>query len=275
MVKLKFTKKLNFYELATFSNSKNLNDASVLKQALDQEVLIDPKKNFLKDFIEYFKKIKVINSQLYQDIFASFLIDKKFDKTFLEFGATDGIKLSNTYLLENSFGWKGALSEPSPQWHESLRNNRKEAIIISECIWSESKKKLDFFMSDFGELSTLKNFIDNDVNSLPENTNLRKKSGKFIEVETISLNDLIKKFFRDKSPSYISVDTEGSEYEILKTLNFDLYRPKLFTVEHNFTDNEIKIDDLMKSNNYLRVFKDLTAFDAWYISEEIQKEMSI
>ena len=275
MVKLKFTKKLNFYELATFSNSKNLNDSSVLKQALDQEVLIDPKKNFLKDFIEHFKKIKVINSQLYQDIFASFIIDKKFEKTFLEFGATDGIKLSNTYLLENSFGWKGALSEPSPQWHKSLKNNRKESIIISECIWSESKKKLDFFMSDFGELSTLKNFIDNDINSLPDNTNMRKKSGKFIEVETISLNDVIKKFFNGNSPSYISVDTEGSEYEILKTLNFNLYRPKLFTVEHNFTDNEIKIDDLMKSNNYLRVFKDLTAFDAWYISEEIQKEMNI
>jgi len=275
LVKLKFTKKLNFYELATFSNSKNLNDSSVLKQALDQEVLIDPKKNFLKDFIEHFKKIKVINSQLYQDIFASFIIDKKFEKTFLEFGATDGIKLSNTYLLENSFGWKGALSEPSPQWHKSLKNNRKESIIISECIWSESKKKLDFFMSDFGELSTLKNFIDNDINSLPDNTNMRKKSGKFIEVETISLNDVIKKFFNGNSPSYISVDTEGSEYEILKTLNFNLYRPKLFTVEHNFTDNEIKIDDLMKSNNYLRVFKDLTAFDAWYISEEIQKEMNI
>ena len=130
-------------------------------------------------------------------------------------------------------------------------------------------------MSDFGELSTLKNFIDNDINSLPDNTHMRKKSGKFIEVETISLNDVIKKFFNGNSPSYISVDTEGSEYEILKTLNFNLYRPKLFTVEHNFTDNEIKIDDLMKSNNYLRVFKDLTAFDAWYISEEIQKEMNI
>ena len=130
MVKLKFTKKLDFYELATFSNSKNLNYSSVLKQALDQEVLIDPKKNFLKDFIEHFKKIKVINSQLYQDIFASFIIDKKFEKTFLEFGATDGIKLSNTYLLENSFGWKGALSEPSPQWHKSLKNNRKESLNV-------------------------------------------------------------------------------------------------------------------------------------------------
>ena len=41
-----------------------------------------------------------IYSQLYQDAFASFLIGGKFEKTFLEFGATDGLKLSNSYLLE-------------------------------------------------------------------------------------------------------------------------------------------------------------------------------
>ena len=54
----------------------------------------------------------------------------------------------------------------------------------------------------------------------------------------------------------------------LKRLNFDLYRPKVFTVEHNYTDNQFKIDELMKSNNYLRVFKNLTDFDAWYVCKD-------
>ncbi len=37
-------------------------------------------------------------------------------------------------------------------------------------------------------------------------------------------------------PSYISVDTEGSEFEILNSFNFSKYQPAVFTFEHNFTD---------------------------------------
>ena len=84
---------------------------------------------------------------------------------------------------------------------------------------------------------------------------------------------MIKEYFNNISPSYISVDTEGSEYEILKSFKLDIYRPKVFTIEHNFTDFQMKIDDLMKSNNYKRIFRELTAFDAWYVSEETLKEL--
>ena len=78
----------------------------------------------------------------------------------------------------------------------------------------------------------------------------------------------IKEYFNNKCPSYISIDTEGSEYEILKVFNLDDYRPKLFTIEHNYTDNQSKIDELLISNGYVRIFKKLTAFDAWYIPLE-------
>ena len=219
------------------------------------------------------KKKKNISSQLYQDMFASFIVGDKFDKTFLEFGATDGIELSNTYMLENFEGWRGVLSEPSLQWHEALKKNRKNSKIITKCIWSQSGKNLDFFMSDVGILSTIKDFIESDKNSMPGNTLDRKKAGKLISVETISLNDVIKEYFSNISPSYISIDTEGSEYEILKSFNLDIYRPKVFTIEHNFTDLQMKFDDLMKLNNYKRIFRELTAFDAWYVSEETLKEL--
>jgi len=123
-------------------------------------------------------------------------------------------------------------------------------------------------MSDLGELSTLNDFINYDLESMPINTKQRKESGKLISVNTISLNDVIKEYFNNKCPSYISIDTEGSEYEILKVFNLDDYRPKLFTIEHNYTDNQSKIDELLISNGYVRIFKKLTAFDAWYIPLE-------
>ncbi len=177
--------------------------------------------------------------------------------------------LSNSYTLETLLNWKGALSEPSPQWHNELKKNRPNTDIITDCIWSESEKELDFFVSDIGVLSSLNDFKESDKISMPGNTMERIKNGRIISVKTISLNHVIEKKFRFKSPSYISIDTEGSEYEILKVFDFKKFRPIVFTIEHNFTELQFKIDELMKSNDYVRVFKKITAFDAWYISKEV------
>ena len=273
MIKIDFKKNVNFWELSSFAKTKKIDHTLLLQQAFDQNVLKEENKNLLKRFINSFDTSKNIKSQLYQDVFASFIIGSKFEKTFLEFGATDGLELSNSYMLENSYDWKGVLSEPSPQWHDLLRKNRTNTKIITKCIWSESRKKLDFFMSDVGVLSTINEFIESDKSSMPGNTLERKKSGKVISVETISLDDVIKEYFDDVVPSYVSIDTEGSEFEILKGFSLDIYRPKVFTIEHNFTDYQNKIDQLMISHNYIRIFRDLTTFDAWYVSEETLKEL--
>ena len=56
--------------------------------------------------------------------------------------------LSNSYTLEKYLKWNGVLSEPSPQWHDVLKKIRLHTKIISECIWSENNKQLNFFVSD-------------------------------------------------------------------------------------------------------------------------------
>lgn len=267
-------KHVTFHKLVLFAKRTNLDPKECLIQAFNQNALIDDNIDFLKRFIDYFEKIENFQSQIYQDIFASFIVGDKYDKTFLEFGATDGLDISNSYTLESSFNWKGVLSEPSPQWHEALKKNRKNSKIITKCIWKESGKKLDFFMSDFGSLSTIKDFVESDKISIPTNTEIRLKSGKTISVETISLNDVIKEYFNSICPSYISIDTEGSEYEILKAFDLDNFRPKVFTIEHNHTENETKIDEHLITNGYVRIFRKLTTFDAWYIPYEILKSTS-
>ena len=125
MEQINFTKKVNLEELASFAKVKNFDNEILLRQAFNKGFLIDEKKILLEKFIDHFRDKKDIKSQLYQDVFASFIIGNKFDKTFLEFGATDGLELSNSYMLETSEGWRGALSEPSPQWHNSLKKIEK------------------------------------------------------------------------------------------------------------------------------------------------------
>ena len=109
---------------------------------------------------------------------------------------------------------------------------------------------------------------------MPSNAESRNKKFQSIKVNTVSLNDLIKNEFNDISPSYISIDTEGSEFEILKAFNFEKFRPIVFTIEHNFTDYEKKINDLMISNDYVRIFRDITAFDAWFITKEVYEQIN-
>ena len=267
--KLSKNKPVSFYRIAIFAKSTNLDNKLLLQQALDQNVFDEENKKLLSKFIKSFEGKENIQSQLFQDVCASFIIGNKFEKTFLEFGATDGFELSNTHMLENELSWKGALSEPSPQWHKSLKENRKNSKIIIKCIWKNSGEKLDFFMSETGIYSTLNDFIDYDIKTMSGNNDLRKKNGKLITVDTISLNDVVKEYFNNNCPSYISIDTEGSEYEILKTFNLNDYRPKLFTIEHNYTENESKIDDFLITHNYVRIFRKLTSFDAWYVPSEI------
>ena len=211
---------------------------------------------------------KLSKSQLFQDLFVLYFFNNKKNGTFLEFGSTDGISLSNSFTLENNFQWHGVLAEPSPQWHQQLKKNRPNSTIISECIYSETGKILDFFVSDHGELSTLIEFKNSEISSMPSNTKERNESGYNYKVKTISLNDVFVKYFNGVAIDYMSVDTEGSELIILENFDFQKFSPKIVTVEHNFTPTQHKLDKLFNENNYSRVFKEHTQFDAWYILNE-------
>jgi FkbM family methyltransferase len=198
-------------------------------------------------------------SQLRQDLFI--LSETKFKKGgyFVEFGAADGINLSNTYLLETEFSWSGILAEPAKAWKKKLMKNRPNAHIESNCLWKDSNSVLTFNETEVTELSTVDFFSDLDKHK--EN----RRSGRKYEVKTISLNDLLKKHKAPKYIDYLSIDTEGSEYEILKAFNFDKYIIGIITVEHNNTREREKIFKLLTSKGYKRKFKNISHIEDWYI----------
>ena len=220
----------------------------------------------LLDFYSFiFKNREISHSQLFQDLFVLFKLGNKRKGRFLEFGATNGKELSNSYLLEKNFEWEGILAEPSPQWEKSLKENRPRTKIINECIYSESGTMIDFFVSKKGVLSTINEFRESDIESIPGNTKARNEEGYLVKVPTISLNDVFIKHFNGEKIDYMSVDTEGSELLILSKFNFEKYGPKIVTVEHNFTSAQKNLDNLFKENNYKRFFPQQTQFDSWYI----------
>jgi FkbM family methyltransferase len=212
--------------------------------------------DFNKDFIKNMHTLS--KSQLGQDLLALGVFGPSHKGFFVEFGATDGIDLSNTWLLESKFGWKGILCEPGRNWHRSLRANRRSEI-DTRVVYSASGLQVDFLEAEFPELSTIKGFGESDQHS-----SMRMNNSSY-KVETISLLDLLREHSAPSFIEFLSVDTEGSEFEILRNFNFNEYRFGLICVEHNYTENRIKVEALLSNNGYKRIYPEFSAFDAWFI----------
>jgi len=86
----------------------------------------------------------------------------KRDFYFVDFGATKEIVLSNSYLLEKDFGWKGVLAEPAKLWHAELLKNRT-ANIDFDCVWKESGREMKFAATQNAEFTALVEFTGSDV----------------------------------------------------------------------------------------------------------------
>jgi hypothetical protein len=101
---------------------------------------LESSSNFYKFILANFDKSK---SQLFQDLFVLFILKEKRNGYFVEFGATNGIDLSNTYLLEKSYGWNGILAEPARCWLRDLKGNRNSSLDF-RCIWEKTGKSVPF-----------------------------------------------------------------------------------------------------------------------------------
>ncbi len=216
--------------------------------------------SFIKQqHLELFKSsLQKRKSQLGQEIFALIQNDFKRDGYFVEFGATNGVELSNTHLLEKEFGWTGILAEPGLVWHKELHENRV-CNIETQCVWSKSGETLSFHESDLAVFSTV-----DSLRAMSDGNMSYRLPGKQYDVQTISLEDLLKKYSAPKKIDYLSIDTEGSEYEILANFNFDAYDIRAITCEHNYMPAREQIYKLLTSKGYFRVDTDQSKWDDWY-----------
>lgn len=223
--------------------------------SFDIEFLSKLPANRVSAILELLYKSK---SQIRQDLFVLSELNLKRDGYFVEFGATNGKDLSNTHILEKEFGWGGILAEPGRCWHSDLRKNRN-CNIDTDCVWRNSKSVLMFNETKIAGLSTI------DEYSTKDHHGKRRKNGKKYEVNTISLLELLDKYGAPKEIDYLSIDTEGSEFEILSNFCFEKYSFKVITCEHNFTPDRDKINDLLTSRDYIRKFEDISQYDDWYV----------
>lgn len=197
------------------------------------------------------------HSQIGQDLFVLRSLGWKREGWFVEFGATDGVTLSNTWLLEQHFGWTGVLAEPGRCWHKALHASGRKAAIDTDCLWSRSGEELIFHEAGYAPTSTLAPYKQEGVHD--------RAGLASYPVRTVSLADLLERHGAPREIDYLSVDIEGSEYEVLRDFPFDRWRFRVITCEHNWGPDRAAMQALLASHGYVLQFPDQTLFEDWYL----------
>lgn len=200
-------------------------------------------------------------SQIWQDLFVIWLLKERRSGYFLEIGAGDGVHLSNSLLVEEEYGWEGLLVEPNPLFLDSLSRHRN-ARVDHRCVTGKSGEAQRFGCAATAELSRV-------MRAEPDlrDSQGARKFERFIEVPSVSPLDLLSDHAVPKHIDYLSVDIEGLEYEVLQAFPFEQYKVDVITVEHNFGSQERRIETLLASHGFRRVFRPFTRYDAWFVAE--------
>jgi len=194
-------------------------------------------------------------SQIGQDLFVLEWFKNMKDGYFVEIGASDGVCLSNTFLLEKDYNWKGVCIEAGVDEFVDLQKKRKAHCVNKAC-YSKSGLKLEFIKKECGLLSGLKDHFDfESFKHVP--------TERIYTVETETLTDILDRLEAPKYIQYMSIDTEGAEVEILKGIDFSKYTFGLLNVEHNYnTQQRNQQREILEANGYK--FLRENQFDDYY-----------
>jgi FkbM family methyltransferase len=199
-------------------------------------------------------------SQLRQDLFVLFVTDFKQNGYFIEAGASDGVTFSNTFTLEKNFNWQGILIEPGTYWKESLSKNRI-CHIGYKALWKENSSVL---FNEIQNKPILSHISSVNLNSWMFDINQETKQ-QYV-VPSITLIDVLNHYNAPNTIDYLSLDIEGSEYDVLSVFDFIKYDINIITVEHNYSPNREKIFNLLQ-DKYTRVLIEVSGKEDWYIKK--------
>lgn len=188
-------------------------------------------------------------SQYSQDKFVNdhFFRNKR-NGTFVDVGAHNGVDYSNTYFFEKELGWNGLCVEPLTDRFEELTKNRN-CICVNGCVFNKNDTVIFKSISGHAEmLSGIDSCFDPKHSQRISNELIfHGGSSEISEKKSYTLETLL-----DENKichvDYLSVDVEGSEFEVLSGINFDKVQIDVIDIENNYHDP--KIGKFLEEKNF-------------------------
>lgn len=170
--------------------------------------------------------------------------------SYLDIGTNLPIAFNNTYLFYKR-GGSGVCVEPDPAIFDELSRVRSRDKCLNIGITHDERREADFYVFDIPSLNTLS----------PEEADLRETAGshkvkKIIKIPLKTINEVLDENF-DLTPDLISIDVEGVDLEVLRSLDFERHRPlaicaETITYSENRTERKMtEITDFVTSMGYL------------------------
>lgn len=186
-------------------------------------------KIYNKFFDKAYSVQKVSYSQCGEDLIVDFLLTSILgikNPTYLDIGAHHPWWLNNTYLFYKR-GSTGINVEPDPALYKTFIKSRPKDININKGVAFDAKSTIaDFYIMSSRALNTFSK----------EEAERIGNSGTYTieeiqQIELVTSNNLLSKYFSGKALDFLSIDVEGWDFEILKSIDFEKHRPKIICVE--------------------------------------------
>ena len=192
--------------------------------------LINHLKHNIKIFLKERRNIQSINykksySQCGEDLIVKFIFDtiSIAKPSYIDIGAHDPFLISNTALF-NELGSRGINIDPDSNLFEKIKTVRSKDINLNIGVGPE-KSKMDLYIMSEKALNTF---------SKQEAENCIKEGLEIIDtksVDILTVDEIINKYNNGVFPDFLSLDAEGFDFDILKSINFNQYYPKVICVE--------------------------------------------
>ena len=176
-------------------------------------------------------------SQFGQDKYFSELFKDNYKGVCIEIGAYDGIGGSNTLHFENK-GWECLCIEANPKLANKCSQVRKNTLNCA--VGKENLSTVNFTIFDVGyNNESAISSISVDQRLVESHKHLIQNTYE-ISVELKTLDTILGETNIFNYIDYVSIDTEGTELDVLKGFNLNKWKPKVLLIENNYEDKEIE-----------------------------------
>jgi FkbM family methyltransferase len=149
--------------------------------------------------------------------------------TYMDVGAHHPVFNNNTYYFYER-GSRGVLVEPNPALHGVLEQVRPRDVLVRAGIGVTAQAEADFYIIGGSEDGQLNTFSREQAEALVARSRGHYSIAQVLKIPLLNINDLMRKHWNGP-PNLLSLDTEGFDLPILRSLDFKRLRPDVICVE--------------------------------------------
>lgn len=186
-------------------------------------------------------------SQEGEDMILRRLFEKQQTGFYVDVGAHHPKRFSNTYFFYKK-GWRGINIDAMPDSMKTFDSLRPRDINIEKPI-SDKKQTLRYYAFNEPALNGFSKKLSQQRDGLRDYHIIFEK-----DMETLTLKEILDAHLPDNQEiDFLSIDVEGLDFKVLRSNNFEKYRPKVILVE-TLESSLVELQDNIITN-YLKEFR--------------------